>query len=101
MRRTHSTPVDLIRTGFQLQQLAIEAQLVIAWRLMGMAGMIPAAAGENQRMLSEKPEAFAEAAFAAGSALMRGRRADQVLAVWIRPLRKRTGANARRLTRGG
>lgn len=97
MRHRQATPADLWRTGLQLQQLVLETQLVMAWRLMGMAGILPAAAGENERMFLEKPQAFSEAALAAGAAAMTGRRADQVLAQWMRPLRKRTGANARRL----
>ncbi len=94
-------PLALARTGTNLALLAWETQLVMSMRLMGMAGLWSVVPSENDRMLSEKGPAFAEAVTAAAGAAMAGCRPDQIAVAWARPLRQRTRANARRLSRRG
>ncbi len=76
-----------------------EAQTVIAFRLTGMAGLWALAPGETTRMMAEKQEAFAESALGASAAVFAGESADRVLDAAVRPLGRRTRANARRLAR--
>ena len=92
-------PADMIRAGTQMSLLAWEAQMVIAMRMMGMAGLWSVLPSEDRRMAEEKPAAFLAAAQAAGLAAMTGRRPDQIANAWTRSLRTRTGSNARRLAR--
>ena len=94
-------PVALMRSGSDLAMLAWETQLVMTMRLMGMAGFWSVVPTESDRMMSEKAPAFAEAIRAATGAAMSGCRPDEVAVAWARPLRKRTRANARRLSRRG
>lgn len=83
----------------QMARIGIESQMVIAMRSAGMCGMLPHAKGENLRMVQEKQEAAVEAMGAALRAASRGERPDTVLAAALKPYRRRTKANARRLTR--
>ena len=92
-------PYQTWRYPFDLWALMVQAQTVIALRTLGMMGVLSAAPRENQTMVAEKGPAFAEAALAAGAAAMMGQNPVKVMQAAIRPLRKRTGANVRRLTR--
>jgi hypothetical protein len=87
------------RAGLAFWRLAAEAQTVIALRVMGAWGMLPARPGETRRMAAEKGPAFARAAIAAAKAAGEGRAPLAVAEAGMRPLRRRTGANLRRLTR--
>ena len=82
----------------QLGQMAWESHMIIAMRTAGMLGVVKQDADEPQRMVMEKADAATEAMGAAMRAAARGARADQVLAAALRPYRRRTKANARRLT---
>ena len=104
MARSHIQPADpfaLMRSSTSLAMLAWETQMVIAMRLMGMAGLWSVVPSENDRMVSEKGPAFLEAAQSASRAAIAGCRPDQVVVAWARPLRQRTRANARRLSKRG
>lgn len=94
--RSSTTPVAL---WAQMARIGIESQMIIAMRSAGMCGMLPHAKGENLRMVQEKQEAAAEAMQAAIRSASRGDRADTVLAAALKPYRRRTRANAKRLTR--
>ncbi|MFT4012922.1 MAG: antibiotic ABC transporter [Paracoccus sp. (in: a-proteobacteria)] len=83
----------------QVSQMALEAQMVIAMRTAGMMGLIHQDAGEPHRMFLEKADAASEAVQSALRAAGRGRRADEVMAAALRPYRRRTKANVRRLAR--
>ncbi len=72
--------------------LGIEAQQVIGLRLMRIAAGGPGAEREASRMVSEKAEAFAEAATTAATG-----GSPQTI---VRRYRTRVRANAKRLTRG-
>lgn len=80
--------------------LALEAQQVIALRLMKIAQGGPAAANEAHRMVAEKLDAAAVAASLATAAATRGGGDGGTDAV-LRMLRRRVRANRKRLTRGG
>ncbi len=76
--------------------LALEAQHVIALRLLTLARGGPKAAHEAERMLTEKVAASYEAGNLLAAAALRGQQdgASQV----VRMLRHRVRANRRRLT---
>ncbi|AZQ68877.1 antifreeze protein [Silicimonas algicola] len=78
-------------------QMMAEAQMVMAYRMMGMAGVWPVSPSENARMMSEKIPAFISASGAATSAAMSGKRPDQILEAALRPIGLKTRANSRRL----
>ncbi|MGR3485777.1 MAG: antifreeze protein [Paracoccaceae bacterium] len=88
---------ELWSTGFALWRLGAEAQTVIGLRMLGMAGLWPVTASENARMISEKGPAFVAAWGKATQAALAGKRPDQIALAAARPLRRRTGANAKRL----
>ncbi|WP_420556399.1 antifreeze protein [Roseovarius sp.] len=95
------TPVDLWSNAFQAAMIVAEAQAVIAMRMWGIAGVWSVTPSENSRMVSEKAFALTRAATDAGTAALRGRRADQVVAAAMKPIRQKTRANARRLAKRG
>lgn len=86
-------------TGFEAARLGLEAQTVIGLRIMGLAGLWAMPSSENLRMVSEKQAAFAAAAMAVGTALARGATATTVARRAMTPVRARTSANVRRLSR--
>lgn len=88
-------------TGVQMMHLTMETQAVITMRLLGMAGFWPVSRTETQRMWAEKPGAFVESGGAAVMAAMQGKRPDQIADAAIRPLRRKTRANTRRLSKRG
>lgn len=85
----------------QSAQMALEAQTVVALRLLGMAGLWAVPHADDMRMVLEKPDAFVRSATAASQAMLSGKRPDQIATAAIKPLRRKTRANARRLTRAG
>lgn len=87
------------RPAFAVWQVMAEAQVVIALRVMGMAGMLPASPKERHRMVAEKGPAMARAAVAAGAAMAAGKGPGEVLEAAVRPVRRRTSANVKRLTK--
>ena len=83
----------------QMVHVAWESQVVIALRTAGMLGILRQDAAEPQRMVIEKADAATEAMHAAIRAAGRGARADRVMAAALRPYRRRTKANVKRLSR--
>lgn len=73
--------------------------MVIALRTAGMMGVLRQDLSEPHRMVLEKADAASEAIYAALRAAGRGDRADRVMAAALRPYRRRTRANMRRLSR--
>ena len=92
---------DIWRTNLALLSLAAEAHTVITLRTLGMMGLWNTGANENQRMVSEKSDAFAKSARATTAAIARGARPDQIALAGIKPLRQKTRPNAARLTKAG
>lgn len=87
--------------SIEARRLAFEAQAVVTMRLWGMAGVWSIRPTEPLRMLTEKPAVFVEAAAVASHAALKGRRPDQVARHAMRPLRRTTTANVRRLSKRG
>lgn len=99
-----STPVEMLKLTVRSTMMLAEAQTVIALRLMGMAGIWRLDRGcpaEQARMVAEKFSAAHEAGRAAGRAVMAGLSAAAVADQALKPIRRRTRANARRLAKGG
>lgn len=96
-----ATPLDFWKSSIEMGLLLLETQLVMSYRLLGMAGLRAATKGENRRMVDEKAPAFFEATLAATRATMSGGGPDEVMGAWMRPLRRKTRANARRLGKRG
>jgi hypothetical protein len=92
--------VELFRLQMKTAQMLVEAQTVIAIRLLGMAGILPAARGENLRMVTEKQQAFAKSWIGAANAMMTGQGTQVAYAEALAPIGRETRANSRRLTRG-
>ncbi|AXQ93094.1 antifreeze protein [Cereibacter azotoformans] len=90
---------SLMALYWQTGMMVVEAQTVMAIRTMGMMGVLTPHPLENQRMVAEKGVAFAQAAHAATTAAMQGKRPDEVAAAALKPIRRRTRVNAARLTR--
>jgi hypothetical protein len=88
----------LWRTNMAALSLAAEAQSVITLGMMGLWNTGPT---ENQRMISEKTDAFAKSARASAAALARGARPDQIALAALKPLRQKTRPNLARLTKAG
>ncbi|HWL56101.1 MAG TPA: antibiotic ABC transporter [Paracoccus sp. (in: a-proteobacteria)] len=82
----------------QMARMAWEAQMVIAMRTAGMMGLMRQDAAEPTRMVVEKADAASEAMLAALQAAGRGERADRVMQAALRPYRRRTKANVKRLS---
>jgi hypothetical protein len=84
--------------GFQTAQLGLEAQRVVALRLMRLAGGGTSGLTEARLMVTDKMAAMSEAHFAAAAGVLTGdshKAAKHVLRVF----KKRVRANRRRLSR--
>jgi hypothetical protein len=93
------SPIGLWTLGLQTTWMMAEAQTVIALRLWGMAGLWPVGPAESTRMMAEKWPALFHAAGAAGAAAMKGHGPERIAAAALRPIRKATRSNSRRLVR--
>jgi hypothetical protein len=93
-----ASPLDVWMLGMRTAVMVAEAQTVIAYRVMGMAGVWPVAAGEDQRMVAEKWPAFLKSSSAATQAMMQGKRPVQVMAEALKPIGRKTRANSKRLS---
>ncbi len=94
-------PLALWSLAMQMGWITLEAQSVIAMRLWGMAGLWSVTPSENARMVSEKTAAFTRSGTAVAKALMAGQSAEDAVAAGLRPIRRTTRANSRRLRRRG
>lgn len=95
------TPNEAFSLSMQTSLMLAEAQAVIAMRLWGMAGLWNVAPEETMRMVEEKTEAMTESAFSAGQAAMSGAGAAAVAMAALKPVRKRTSSNMKRLQKRG
>ncbi|WP_232831315.1 antifreeze protein [Pseudogemmobacter bohemicus] len=93
------SPAQMMRLGLRSTAMMAEAQAVIAMRMAGMMGMWPVSPGENARMVSEKIAALQEAQVAVMKAVMKGASPATMAEAALRPVRRRTKANAGRLAR--
>ena len=90
---------DLMKPSVEAGMMLAEAQMVIAMRMFGMAGLVPMSPREPTRMVQEKAEAMMQASKAASRAMMSGGGAASVAMAALKPVRRRTRANVKRLTK--
>ena len=83
----------------QTAMLALEAQSVIALRLMRIAAGGALAKSEATRMVTEKVQALGEAQTVAAVGSMRGRNSRHIAKKVVGVYKKRVRGNRRRLTR--
>ncbi|MCU0828400.1 MAG: antifreeze protein [Tabrizicola sp.] len=95
------SPPDLVRLSIQTSLMLAEAQMVIAMRMMGMLGLWRVLPSETKRMSSEKVSALGEAAMASSRAMMTGKSPLRVAEAALKPIRRKTSANVKRLARRG
>ncbi len=95
------TPVEVMQVQIQSAMMLAEANMVIAMRLWGMAGLWQTRPGENTRMVAEKSAAAKSSATAMNRAAMTGKSPAAVALAGLKPLRAKTRANAATLSRRG
>ena len=99
--RSLGGPFALWTLGLQMTYMAVEASNVIAMRSLGMAGLWSVTPQEKTRMVSEKVAAMQDSISAQSSAAFRGAGPVAIASAGLKPYRRRTKANAKRLTRRG
>lgn len=92
---------SLVNLNLALWRMGFEAQSVIAMRSMGAAGLWNDSKHENELMVREKQKAFAKGSANATQAMMRGESPVAIMLEAVMPMKARTGANVRRLTKKG
>ena len=92
------TPLSIWSNTMQASFMLMEAQAVIAMRLLGMAGGWSVPRTETNRMMSEKVWAATKAMTDVQKALMTG---GDPSAAALKPYRQKTRANSRRLAKRG
>ena len=95
------TPIQMMSLSIRTATMLTEAQMVIGMRMLGMAGMWRVSPSENARMVSEKVSAVQDAALAATRAALQGKSPVTIAEHALKPIRRRTSANAKRLTKRG
>lgn len=90
-------PFAMMTLNMQMTSLMCEAQTVVALRVMGMSGAIPARKDENSRMINEKPTAMIDAYAAGTKAALAGKSPDQIMSAAMAPLSRKVKANRKRL----
>lgn len=84
---------------FKTVQLGLDAQSVIALRMMQLASGSAGSKAELSRMVTEKAAAIVELQVAAAAAVITGRKDHVVAGKVLNVFRKRVRANRRRLSR--
>ncbi|MBW4961320.1 antifreeze protein [Sulfitobacter sp. CW3] len=92
-------PLNLFALNTQFASLLFDTQAVMTLRILGMAGLLPHASGENSRMVKEKGPAMAQAYKSATKAAMAGGSPDQIMTAAMEPVSKKVRANRKRLTK--
>ena len=75
--------------------------MVIAMRMWGMTGAWNVLPSENKRMVDEKGAAMLASGMAATAAMMQGKGAVDVALAALKPVARKTKANAARLGKRG
>lgn len=96
-----TTVIDCWSNAMQLGMIGLESQAVIAMRVWGMGGLWSITDSELDRMVSEKSTAITQSYLNAGLAAFSGKRPDEILAEAIKPVRRKTRANSKRLAKRG
>jgi hypothetical protein len=92
---------DMLRLSMQTGTMLAQANMVIAMRMWGMAGAWNVTPDENKRMVDEKSTAMVAAGLAAAGAIVRGKGPVDVALAALRPVARKTKANAARLGKRG
>lgn len=92
------TAQDLFALQLRLTTLLVEAQSVVALRMLGLSGVIPVQRGESLRMVHEKGPAIMESFFGATDAVIAGKCPDQIMLAALSPVSSKVRSNRRRLT---
>jgi hypothetical protein len=95
------TPAQMINLSMKTGMMLMEAQMVIGMRMMGMAGLWRVLPSENARMSSEKVSAVTESAMATSQAIMSGKSPAFIAEAALKPIRRRTSSNVKRLANRG
>lgn len=77
--------------------LMLETQTVMALRILGLTGALPARQDEHVVMFTEKAPALARSFAAGNRAMMSGKRPDQIMVAAMTPLSRKVRANRKRL----
>ena len=101
MRNKITTPTDMMSLWMSYGTMMLEAQSVVAFRMMGMSGAWSVPKGENSAMVAEKVPAFVEAMTASSIAAMSGKAPDKVMQAAITPLTREARSNRKRLAKRG
>lgn len=92
---------DWYQGTMRLAMLAAEAQSVVAYRLMGFAGVWSVPPSEATRMTTEKFPAFVRGWWGASRAISNGAMPGEVIGAWAQPLETTARRNRKRLGRRG
>jgi hypothetical protein len=95
------TPAQLMQLSIRTSVMLAEAQMVIGMRMLGMMGMWRVLPSENARMSSEKLLAVGEVTMASSRAVMSGQSPIKVAEAALKPIRRKTASNVKRLVRRG
>ncbi|MDO5620178.1 MAG: antibiotic ABC transporter [Paracoccus sp. (in: a-proteobacteria)] len=82
----------------EMARIGLESQMVIGLRVAGMMGFLPHSPAESRRMVREKHDAAGQSLTAVYRAATDGKSVDQIMSAALKPYRRRTRENARRLT---
>lgn len=96
----HLVPIAYWALGVRTAQMLAEAQALLAFRMLGMAGGWPVSPSEGSRMFLEKGPVFLRAYGDATTVAFKGKRLDEIADAALRPIRQKTRSNASRLGRG-
>ena len=95
------SPLQLMELSIRTSIMLTEAQMIIGMRMMGMMGLWRVLPSENARMSSEKVAVMGQVALASSQALMSGKPPTLVAAAALKPIRRKTASNVKRLARRG
>ena len=95
------TPAQMTALSLRNAQMMSEAGMIISMRMLGMAGMWRVNPAENARMVEEKLAAMTDGSMAASQAMLRGAGATTIANAAMKPVRRTTAANVKRLAKLG
>ena len=101
MTKMMMTPAEMMLLTLRNSRMMTEAAMIVSMRMWGLAGMWRVNPTENARMVEEKLAAMTDGAKAATRAAMRGANASTIAEAAMRPVRRTTAANVKRLTKLG
>lgn len=90
-------PFAMMSLQSEMTSLMLDTQTVMTLRFMGMSGALPAEHDENNRMVTEKAPAMADAYAAGAKAAMAGNTPDKIISAAMAPLSEKVRANRDRL----